>query len=550
MAVSLDRDTSIPEATASLARTIRPQGSLVMTIRDTFGPLFSDALFAPLFATTGQPALAPGRLALICVLQTIEDLSDRQAAEAVGLRIDWKYALDLPLDHPGFSHTVLHDFRQRLLAGSAEEQLLSAMLELARAKGWLDSRRQRTDSTHVLAATAALNRFELVHETLHATLTALARVVPDWLQSWVPLTWYVDYGVSAVARRWPKTERERLALATQIGADGAQLLAALEHLSAPTAATHLAQVGLLRTVWEQQYRLVAGSLVWRSAAELPPATERLVSPYETEARTGAKRDLYWDGYKVHLTETLTTEAPQLITHVETSVAPEADSTALPRIQQGLQQAGLTPEEHIVDSGYVSATLIQQSRSSYGIELVGPVGADRSWQAQSAEGLEIAQFRIDWEAQRAVCPAGCVSSSWSERHNHRDGAAEVLIRFPASTCLECRLRARCTRSAAHGRTLTVREQQIHEELLAARARQQTEAFAASYQQRAGVEGTLSQGVRAMGLRRSRYYGQAKTHLQHILVALAVNLVRIVAWVQGQPRSTTRQNPFASLAPTPS
>lgn len=549
MALSLNRETTIPAETAALARKIRPTGNLVMTIRDTFGPLFSDAQFAPLFATIGQLALSPGRLALICVLQTIEGLSDRQAAEAVGLRIDWKYALDLPLDEPGFSHTVLHDFRERLLVGSAEEQLLSSMLALAREHGWLDSRRQRTDSTHVLAASRALNRFELVHETLHATLTALASLAPDWLQTWVPEAWYADYGVSSVARRWPKTDKERLALAAQIGGDGALLLAALSAPTAPDAVRHLEAVRVLRQVWAQQYCDQDGTLLWRTSAELPPAAERLVSPYETEARTGAKRDLYWDGYKVHLTETVTSEAPQLITQVETTVAPEGDSTALPRIQHALARNGCTPEEQLVDSGYMSAALLGQSRAEHGIELVGPVPADTSWQAHSEDGLSVAQFIIDWEARQAVGPMGCVSSTWSERRNHRDGAAEVLIRFPASVCRSCPLRARCTHSSRYGRTLTVREQAIHEELLAARARQKTEAFQASYRQRAGVEGTISQGVRAFGLRRSRYYGQAKTHLHHILLAVAINLVRIVAWMTEVPRSTTRLNPFAALAPAP-
>ena len=549
MALSADRDTTIPEATAGLARAIRPNGSLILTIRDTFGPLFADAQFAALFATTGQSALPPGRLALVCVLQTIEDLSDRQAAEAVALRIDWKYALDLPLDYGGFAHTVLHDFRQRLIAGSAEEQLLTAMLDLAREHGWLHHQRQRTDSTHVLAVTAALNRFELVHETVYATLGALSRVAPDWLQSWVPLTWYHDYGVSAACRRWPKTERERLALAAQMGADGAALLAAVQHPTTPPAATQLAQLGVLRLVLEQQYRDVDGTLVWRSAAELPSAATRLVSPYEREARTGAKRDLYWDGYKAHLTETLTNEAPQIITHVETTVASEADSTTLPRIQQGLEEAGLKPDEHVVDSGYVSAELIRHSREEQGITLVGPVPPDTSWQAQSEDGLDVAQFTLDWEAKRALGPIGCVSSTWSERHNHRDGTAEVVIRFPSRVCQACPIRSRCTHARENGRTLTVRSQLIPEELLAARRRQKTDAFQASYRQRAGVEGTISQGVRACGLRRSRYYGQVKTHLQHILVALAINLVRIVAWVHELPRSITRPSPFAALAPAP-
>jgi transposase len=549
MALSAARETTIPEATARLARAIRPNGSLILTIRDTFGPLFSDAQFAALFASTGQVALSPGRLALVCVLQTIEELSDRQAAEAVALRIDWKYALDLPLDYGGFAHTVLHDFRERLISGSAEEQLLSAMLDLARERGWLHHQRQRTDSTHVLALSAALNRFELVHETLYTTLSALSRVAPDWLQSWVPLEWYHDYGVAAAARRWPKTERERLALAAQMGADGAALLAALQHPTTPPAATQLAQLGVLQVVLEQQYRDTDGTLVWRSATELPSAAERLVSPYDTEARTGAKRDLFWDGYKLHLTETLTEQAPQLITHVETTVASEADSTTLPRIQQALEEAGHKPHEHVVDSGYVSAELIRHSREQQGITVVGPVPMDTSWQAQSEDGLDVAQFRLDWEAKRAFGPMGCVSTTWSERHNHRDGTEEVVIRFPSRVCQACVVRSRCTQARENGRTLTVRSQLIHEELLAARARQKTEVFQASYRQRAGVEGTISQGVRAFGLRRTRYYGQVKTHLHHILVAVALNLVRSVAWVQELPRSSTRPSPFAALAPAP-
>jgi transposase len=511
------------------------------------GPLFTDAQFVALFAGIGRTATSPGRLVLVLVFQFLEHLSDQAAADAVRTRIDWKYALGLPLSDQGFSSTVLCDFRQRLLVGSLEEQLLTSLLTLAQEHGWLDRRRQRTDSSHVLAVTAALNRFELVHETLHAALTELARQTPTWLQSWVPAHWYATYGAASNARRWPKTEKERLTLAAQIGADGALLLRAVDSSTAPRAAKLSATVAVLRHLWHQQYRDLDGTLVWRTADELPAAGERLVSPYETEARTGAKRDLYWDGYKAHLSETITSTAPQLITHVETTVASEADTTALPRIEQALAEAALTPEEHVVDSGYMSAAQIVTSRSEHGIDLVGPVPADTSWQAQSEDGLSVAQFRIDWQARQALGPAGCVSSSWSERDNHRSGTAEVLIRFPASSCVPCPLRARCTRSAEHGRTLTVREQEIHEELLWARARQQSADFHSVYGQRAGVEGTISQGVRSFGLRRSRYYGQAKTHLQNILVALAINLARIAAWVQEVPRSTTRHNPFASLAP---
>src|SRR5205814_9880287 len=153
-------------------------------LRDTLGTIFQDDSFTDLYAHDGQPGVAPWRLALVTMMQFRETLADRQAAEAVRARIDWKYALGLELTDPGFDFSVLSEFRARLIDGSAERHLLDALLAACKARGYLKLRgRQRTDSTHVLGALRVLSRLEQVAETLRAALDAVAAEAPDWLRT-------------------------------------------------------------------------------------------------------------------------------------------------------------------------------------------------------------------------------------------------------------------------------------------------------------------------------------------------------------------------------
>jgi transposase len=215
----------IPEDTQRVARAAFPRGNIYMRVADRLDTIYHDAEFAGLFPTRGQPAEAPARLALATVLQFAEGLSDRQAADAIRSRIDWNYVLGLDLTDPGFHHTVLSEFRTRLVAGEAASLLLEALLTLARAQGLLKTRgRQWTDSTHVLASIRVLNRLERVGETRRAALHTLAVVVPDWLQALAPLAWYDRYSHRVENSHLPKTDEARKALAAVIGADGQTLL--------------------------------------------------------------------------------------------------------------------------------------------------------------------------------------------------------------------------------------------------------------------------------------------------------------------------------------
>lgn len=203
-------ERTIPEETVRVAHAAFPKGSIYMRMRDALGPIYTDAAFADLFPRRGQPAESPARLALVTIMQFAEGLSDRQAADAVRSRIDWKYALALDLTDPGFDASVLSEFRSRLLAGDVTHLLLDQMLERLREQHLLKERgRVRTDSTHILAAIRELNRLECVGETLRHTLNTLATVAPDWLQSWVPSTWYARYGRRFEEYRLPPGKSER-----------------------------------------------------------------------------------------------------------------------------------------------------------------------------------------------------------------------------------------------------------------------------------------------------------------------------------------------------
>ncbi len=181
----------IPDPTIRVAHAAFPKGNPYLTLRAELGPIFQDDDFADLYAHEGQPGLPPWRLALVTIMQFRENLADRQAAEAVRARIDWKYLLGLELTDPGFDFSVLSEFRDRLLAGSAEELLLNTLLERCRTQGLITARgKQRTDSTHVLAAIRVLNRLELVAETLRAALNELATVDPEWVRNLAPLEWF------------------------------------------------------------------------------------------------------------------------------------------------------------------------------------------------------------------------------------------------------------------------------------------------------------------------------------------------------------------------
>jgi transposase len=530
----------IPSETARIVRAAFPKGNLYIWLRDILGTLYQDELFADLYPDRGQPAYAPWRLALVTVFQFMENLTDRQAADAVRSRLDWKYCLSLEVTDEGFDHTVLSEFRTRLVALTAEERFLEAVLDLCKERGWLKAHgRQRTDSTHVLAKVRALNRAECVIETLRHALNVLAVVAPDWLRSQVQPEWVERYGHRAEEYRLPKGAEKRQQFLHQVGQDGWGLLAAIQAdphihwmLSVPAVDT-------LQRVWNQDYLPLEKGGTWIADEDRLPSAKLYFSPYDLDASAATKRTTHWIGYKAHFSETCDEDFPRLITQVTTTIAPTPDRHALPEVHEVLDQRQLRPEQHLVDAGYIDAEALLTSQTTYQIDLVGPTAKDYRWQARQQNGYALTDFSIDWEREQARCPQGQISSSWTPTWARNQEI--IRIKFGFAICGACPVRSQCTK--ARRRSLSVRRQEAHGALDAARQREQTEEFKQGYARRAGIEGVHAQGVRRMGLRRSRYIGEPRTHLQHVVTATAMNVCRLYDWQAGVSPHATPISHFA-------
>jgi transposase len=541
--------SEIPESTAEVARNSFPKGNIYMKMRDEIGVLYKDEDFATLYhADCGQSGISAGQLALVTVMQFVEGLTDRQAADAVRGHIDWKYALGLELNDPGFDYSVLSEFRQRLINNCREEQLLNQMLTRFQELGFLKNKgRARTDSTHVFAAVRQLNRLELVGETLRQTLNDLAYFAPDWVKSRVEADWFERYSLRFEQYRLPKSKAERERLRLQIGTDGYYLLKTLYQDSNSSWLWQIPSVEILRIVWVQQFYLQSKQVYWRGQDNLPPNRLQIESPYDVDARNSSKREMNWTGYKIHLTEICDPMLPNLIINVETGVATSADVDMTSTIHAHLEQKNLLPEQHLVDQGYVNAQNLVDSKSDFNVDLVGKVPPGTSWQRTEQSGFEQNCFTIDWDLKSVECPMGKQSKSWRATVDSHKNTV-IKVQFDQHDCGVCSSRSKCTRSKKLPRLLTLKPQKLHLALHDARIRQQTESFKQTYGKRAGVEGSISQATGRYHLRHCRYIGLAKTRLQHLITAAAINLTRMWDWWNERPLSQTRVSRFARLAPT--
>ncbi|WP_406326603.1 transposase [Streptomyces sp. NBC_00203] len=555
-----------------MARASNPRGTPAMWVRDRLDELFVDEDFADWFPVDGRRGLSPARLALVSVLQYAENLTDRQAAEAVRCRLDWKYRLGMDLDDAGFDYSVLSEFRDRMAEGNRADRLLAVMVDHLVAAGLVKRRGAvRTDSTHVLAAVRTLNRTELVTETLRAALEQLALADEEWLAPLIEPGWVDRYGRPAFYHRLPKGKAALEEHALRVGEDGTRLLKAVFRADAPPRLRVLLQVQLLRRIWVQQYWYdAAGRLRWRGPKSttdrlsrrtmprrtaLPPqadgrpdpatacvpwASLEIVSPYDVEARYSQKLTAAgqksWIGYRDHQTETCGETGPNVIVQVVTQPAPEQDIAVLDDIHQGLVRQGFTDLEHFVDGGYVTPESIDRSARTHGFTLTGPVRPDP--RAREHPGFTKADFTPDWEARTLTCPRGVTSHPWKPTLG--DGHERLSVMFPRPACRACEDRLECTGNAAgRGRHIILLPQPLQEIQTQVRREQETSKWQQHYAIRAGCEATVSETVHAHGLRHCRYHGIAKTHVQHVLTAAGTNIIRLSGCL---PPGTTPPRPI--------
>jgi hypothetical protein len=331
----------------------------------------------------------------------------------------------------------------------------------------------------------------------------------------------------------------------------------LEALAAPHAPEQLADLPAIQVLgkvgarhFEPRSEGGSGSAGERCARLCPIRglgrnEDRIESPSDGEARFRTKREMSWTGYRVHLTETCDPNAPRLVIPIDTTSASVHEARRTGPLHAALARKGLTPRAHLVDAAYVSARQLVEARERYGIDLVGPTPQDVSWQHRREGAFGIDAFTVDWESQRVRCPEGQHSMSWSEYQDKARGH-RIKVHFSSTACQACPSKPLCTRTKTQGRPLSLHPREAHEALAAARARQAREEERPLYQLRAGIEGPLSQGVRAFGLRQARYRGLAKMHPQNVATAVALNVDRLAAWLEDRPLAPTRKSRFTALA----
>lgn len=524
MSLQWELNRELPVDTAALGQAILSEKNAYRQIGDRFNELFPpEEEFAPLYSTMGRGAIAPLLMALVTVFQMLEKAPDRLAAESVVSRIDWKYALHLPLTYTGFHFTDLGAFRERLLAHQQERIVFDALLLRLKTLGLIKQRgKMRTDSTHVLGVVERLSQLELIAESLRVALQAVTEVATEWVSQAIPAAFRDVYDLRQ--SEYGLSEAEIRGKLVQVGQDGFWFLAQLD--AAPEMVRRLREIEVLRAVMGQQFPQGPGQ---------PPATKRptgsdvIESPHEPEVRYGTKRGKSWVGYKMQLTETCDEDLPHLIVDIEPTSALANDSPELPRIQARLEEQDILPGEQQVDQGYMSGKNLVESTKK-GIELMGIPLAD----TQAPAGFHQTDFQIDEAQRQARCPAGYANTVWAERTPHDDGPPAIHVRFDAATCQRCPHFGRCTTSK-QGRSLTLHPYRAA--LEARRAEARTEAFRDKLHPRAGIESTISELVRRHQARSARYRGKAKLRLQGYFTAVAANLKRLMRWLaQTQPFTT--------------
>jgi len=511
----------MPAETERIGRKLLRENDVYRLIGDRLFEELNEEEYADLYSIEGKPGISPVILAFVTVFQFMEKLADRQAVNSLRMRLDWKYALHLPLDYEGFDFSVLSEFRDRLLSGHAEGRVFEKLVEQIWELGLIKEHgKQRTDSIAMLTKVRRLCRLETVVETLRLAIVAIVNTDRDWSEEIIQPSWEEKYGERFVRQSY--SEKEWKEYEEQIGENGQWLLKRLEKGGAPAELQNLPEVQVLKIVWAQQFREAAGKMVYTDLKKYVGHTQ-IQSPHDPEARYSRKRHFEWVGDKVQVTETEDAGYPHIITDMVGTSSNQTDYEELPAIQERLEQRECLPAEHYVDAGYMSGPNLDNSHKKH-IDLIGPLPTVTTPQDLLPDGITRAYFQIDAKNNTVICPKGYIAKNPQPVNN------SLSFRFPNEVCATCELRSRCC-TGKGGRTIGISA--YYELTEAARERQKTETFKKDYHQhRSGVEGSLSALVRGHGMRVARYIGQRKRHLQAVFTGCAANLKRTASWLAGE------------------
>jgi transposase len=502
----------IPQAVSCWGKKYLKDNNLYRVVGDQLLSFISADEFTSMYSHTGRPSISPIILSLVTLFQFLEEIPDRVAAQYAMTRLDWKYALHIPMDDPGFHYSDLCNFRKRLAKHGKESLLFDQLLKQIESLGFLKKRKhQRTDSTHILALVSELSRLENLSESLRVSLRAIQKSESAFYQMKIPALYREHWSISQ--SDYQMTEPQRREALERVGQDIHWLLSFLE--TNKKSFLRLPELEVLQTLFYQHFAVQDSQKVCLKD-KADTGKDKIQSPHEPEARYSKKRGKSWVGYKTHITETANGKGEvNFITDITTTNSCEQDNETLSGIQEKLEAGNLKPEQQFTDKGYVTGANLSESGKK-DIQLMGEVSELNN------KGLFTADdFTVDYQTMTAICPAGCTSISWKKRESDNHNG-DAQIRF-CSQCNHCLLKEKCTKSK-RGRRLRLN---LHYPMLKKRRQEsKTGTFKKLMKRRPPVEGTISEMVRVHGLRRSRYRGMMKTHFHGLMVGTAVNLKRLV------------------------
>lgn len=468
--------------------------------------------------SNGRPAIDPVLLCGVTLLQFMEKVTDRRAAEQVVYHLGWKYALDLELPDEGFHPTVLVYFRDRLEEKKAERVIFDGVVDLLIELGLVKrGGKQRIDSTHILGYVKEMSRLECAVETVRLALEELAEL---FVGSKRPEFWerlWALYVQSEVGWRLSKAERD--SRYRQCGQDIKELVEWVDNNDPKLA--EIESIKLLRRVFEEQFEVVEGAVQSRRTRP----SRAVQNPHDPDAHYADKGTKQWIGYKVHVMESVDPEEPakmkaepgeHFITEILTTEAAQDEMAGLAEsLKRQQEHHELKPEAVYADGGYVTESTLSQAETE-AMELLGPTRPDPHKGPYNADG-----FVVDVEKERAVCPQGKTSTQCSHIKDSYMGTEYYRLEW-GSQCDGCPVQKQCTRAKSGRRMLVVG---LRHDLVEKRRKEMKQAeFSKSMYPRNGIEGTHSELVRGHGLRRTKYRGFNRVALSHYFMGAACNVKR--------------------------
>jgi len=533
-------------AAAEVPEAVRQRAEFFVFFAETVYPQlapYRPALARLYHPANGRPAREPVQLLAVLILQIVERLPDRQAAEAMQYDARWRLALHLAPDEAACDPSLLSVFRDRLLAGQQQRLAFEAVLDLLVAEGWLPRRsKQRLDSTHVCGLLARMSRLECARETIRLALEVVEA------RGALPAAWTVQWERYVESKVDPRSATEALQTKVRQAGEDMNLILTWAH----EQGAEWEQAGpmqVLRRVFQENYEVDAQGVRQQTRAQPPGAVH---NPHEPEAQWSSKsttKDKEWVGYKTQIAETVQDEpraqgepTRSFVTAIVTQNAIASDKPGLTEVLAEQADLGLAaPTDLYVDAAYVYGQSLKDAHDE-GRELRGPAPAapDRG-KTFTAEA-----FDVDVAGRSAVCPAGQTSTNCSRLEEARTGKVNYRFEWNDTLCGACPKRSECVGATQSHRTLVVGEH--HDFLQARRQEMQTAEFKQEMHRRNAIEGTQSELVRSYGLRHARYRGFVKVRLQNYLIGAACNLRRLcrrIAWEAAQVNHV-RSTPIAAAA----